>query len=409
MTFLGKGRENTETGYRKTIYAFPDNSEAETPFFGIALATYIQPDRTVIVGTRSSQWGVLVENLATQGRAEDARIQLLDAETRGAVEQEHLNAVTELVATALKCEVALRLIPFGRDEDEQYEILDVIATNVSDGTLHFDLTHGFRHFGMVGFLSAFMLARVRELTVKTLWYGALEMTRDGITPVLQLDGLDRVRQWLDALNRFDATGDYRVFGGLLIKDGVEKEMARHLENAAFYERMLNLDAAAEAIRQFQPVLARPLKGASGLFQKRLTERLEWVNLETFSEQQTQLAWQYLRRRDYLRAVLFAREAVDTRVYEKRGLNPRNPAIRQNTQVSTADVVTWLGDGEGQAGGNPIAESFETLNEIRNALAHITSQQRSTAVFADEQEFVETLKQIFRQLLPAVPEQADRTL
>ena len=82
---------------------------------------------------------------------------------------------------------------------------------------------GFRHFGMIGFLSAFMLSHVRGLEVKNLWYGALEMTQEGITPVLKLDGLDRVRQWLDALNRFDATGDYRVFGSLLTKDGVEAD------------------------------------------------------------------------------------------------------------------------------------------------------------------------------------------
>ena len=93
------------------------------------------------------------------------------------------------------------LIPFGRNESQQYKILSVIADNVPEGTVDFDLTHGFRHFGMIGFLSTFMLARIRELNVNHLWYGALDMTQDGITPVLRLDGLDRVRQWVDALNR----------------------------------------------------------------------------------------------------------------------------------------------------------------------------------------------------------------
>lgn len=60
-----------------------------------------------------------------------------------------------------------------------------------NGQVSFDLTHGFRHLGMVGFLSAYMLKRVRDLSVRDLWYGALDMSRDGVTPVLRLDGLVR--------------------------------------------------------------------------------------------------------------------------------------------------------------------------------------------------------------------------
>jgi len=50
--------------------------------------------------------------------------------------------------------VTPRLIPFGKDADEQYAILDAIAGTVPNGDVSFDLTHGFRHLGMVGFLSA---------------------------------------------------------------------------------------------------------------------------------------------------------------------------------------------------------------------------------------------------------------
>ena len=84
------------------------------------------------------------------------------------------------------------LIPFGENSEEQYAILDVVAEAVPKGAVSFDLTHGFRHLGMVGFLSAFMLERISSLNVRGLWYGALDMTRDGITPVLKLDGLVRV-------------------------------------------------------------------------------------------------------------------------------------------------------------------------------------------------------------------------
>ena len=53
VTFLGKGRENPETGYRKTTYKFPDSSHETTAFFGLALAKYINPNRLVILGANN--------------------------------------------------------------------------------------------------------------------------------------------------------------------------------------------------------------------------------------------------------------------------------------------------------------------------------------------------------------------
>ena len=121
---------------------------------------------------------MLVEHLAEEGKDEDARLQLIDAEVAGAVTQPLLDRLAPLMKRAVDCNVFPRLIPFGQDENEQYRILDAIADAVpKKGTVSFDLTHGFRHLGMVGFLSAFMLERVRNLNVRDLWYGALDMTR----------------------------------------------------------------------------------------------------------------------------------------------------------------------------------------------------------------------------------------
>lgn len=388
VTFLGRGRENPETGYRKATYEFPDNSRETTAFFGLALAKYINPNRLVILGTNSSQWGVLLENLAAEGEEEEARLEILDAETRDGVEQKHLDSVVQLMRRAVDCEVVPRLIPFGINESEQYKILDVIAKSVPEGTVNFDLTHGFRHFGMIGFLSTFMLARVRHrFEVENLWYGALEMTHGGITPVLKLDGLDRVRQWLEALNRFDATGNYRVFGSLLTKDGVKGNKTKHLENAAFYERTLNLSAAADEIRQFRPVLASDLPGASGLFKERLANRLRWIELDTLSKQQAELAHQYLKRRDYLRAAMFGWESLVSMYCEKNCLDPQKRENRERQNVLK----------EADPSKRKICEN---LNQIRNALAHGSPSNTESVqkMFMDEQKLHRALRKAFDCLL-----------
>ena len=233
-----------------------------------------------------------------------------------------------------------------------------------------------------------MLARVRQrFEVENLWYGALEMTQDGLTPVLKLDGLDRVRQWLEALNRFDATGNYRVFGALLTKDGVEPNTAKHLENAAFYERTLNLSAAAAEIRQFRAVLESELPGASGLFKERLANRLRWVDLGTLSEQQAELAYQSLKRRDYLRAAMFGWESLVSMACEQKCLDPQKRENRERQNVLREVDPSKR-------------KTCENLNQIRNALAHGSSSHTESArkMLADEHSLRTALQDAFHHLI-----------
>ena len=403
ITFLGKGREDKKTGYRETTYRFPDEFTKKTAFFGLALAEYIKPSRIVILGTCSSQWDVLVENLATEGEEEKARVELMDAGIQ--VQQEHLNntvalmnrSVCDLIAT--KCEIIPRLIPFGINESQQYEILERVAGNVSEGTVDFDLTHGFRHFGMIGFLSAFMLEHIRALNVTGLWYGALEMTQDGITPVLKLDGLDRVQRWVNALSRFDATGNYAEFVELLMEDGVPEDKARCLRDAAFHERTLNLSDSARKISTFLPVLDTQLQGASGLFQQKLSERLAWARPQSRATQQAKLAQQYLDRGDYLRAAIFAWEALITHECERNGEDPNKRGARERHGNVHNALTHWpIKPGKTRTDNQT---AYKNLNQIRNALAHSGQPvlEKIQHAFQNEQQLRQTLQDAFNCLLP----------
>src|SRR5579862_7409734 len=324
VTFLGKGREDPRTGYRETTYRFPDGSQETTHFFGLALAGHLEPDRLVVLGTARSMWGALVEHVAAGGEEENARLALIDAEEAGTVDQLLLDRLSGVLRRAVGRDVMPRLIPFGATPEEQRDIPQTIAAVAGEGEVSFDLTHGFRHLGMVGMLSAFMLERIGRLKVRSLWYGALDMTaRDtGITPVLQLDGLNAIQRWIGALDRFDASGDYGVFAPLLEADGVPRDKARCLEEAAFFERSFNLGDAARRLRTFAEVVRRPLPGASGLFQARLAERLAWIAEPDLAAQQLALAQQYLERADFVRRSIRLGGAGDRRV---QGLRPLRPA------------------------------------------------------------------------------------
>lgn len=365
VSFLGKGRDNPQTGYRQATYRFPDGSTETTAYFGLALTRHLAPDRLVLLGTAGSMWDVLVENLPGIGGEDDAlRLALMDAVAAQRVDQPLLDRVAPLVERALGRPVQLLCIPFGRDAAEQCAILDAIAQAAPNGQVSLDLTHGFRHLPMLGLLSAFVLDGLGR-QVAGLYYGALDMSADGIAPVLRLDGLIAVQRWVDALASFEASGDYGLFAPLLERDGVPADKARCLHEAAFFERTFNVVDAARRLGTFLPVLDAPLSGASGLFQKRLKERLAWVREADLAAQQRKLAFEHLKRSDYVRAVIFGYEGLLTRLCREQARDPLNFAERKQVaddfgrELRAGEHADWKRD------------AFRTLSHLRNALAHGT--------------------------------------
>ena len=419
VTFLG--RPQVQDGrYREATYRFPEpgpdgETDRKEAFFGLALAKHLEPTQVVILGTSGSMWGVLVSDLwdgpvsdlaaspGTDNGDMNKILALLDAEEKGEVTDSHLD---DDMASIMKCaigrEVKPRLIPYGKDDAEQYDILQAVSDAVPEGGhVSFDLTHGFRHLGMVGFLSAFMLERVRSLDVCGLWYGALDMTSKGITPVLELGGLDRVRRWVDALNRFDASGDYGVFAPLLIADNVPEDKAQCLERAAFHERTLNLSSATEQIRTFLPILDnldKPLTGASGLFRKRLRDRLAWVQQRDLAQRQSKLAFVYLERSDFIRAAMFGWEALATQECSRR------PEYCTSNFEHRKEAIESLENDLKQKPRRRDCRrnAFFTLRSIRNALAHGNPPQNQHIqhTLKDAGKLKEEMSRAFRLLLNA---------
>ena len=403
VTFLGRpnfaiGRDRE---YRLAKYCFPDREIRCSAFFGLALADYLDVNELVILGTSGSMWDVLVCSLADQNgmtcedqRNFDTLIEDVDA---GTVANDLLASLKDTMSRAVERTVTPRLIPFAKDTDEQLEILQAVSKAVpDDGDVSFDLTHGFRHLGMVGFLSAFMLEQVKRMNVCGLWYGALDMTHDGITPVLRLDGLSSVRRWMDALNRFDASGDYGVFAPLLKEDHVSPRCVQSLKGAAFHERTLNLSRAAKEIKRFLPTLNNPLQGASELFRHRLRARLEWAAKEDLAEQQCTLAYVYLERRDFMRAAVFGWEAQVTNECVRRfpELDPEDHDKRQQGLRRLRERLRR------RRGEDPTRNAFFQLQDIRNALAHVNPPRNPEIrrILGDADRLERRLSQCFRCLL-----------
>ncbi|MFZ5534448.1 MAG: TIGR02221 family CRISPR-associated protein [Pseudomonadota bacterium] len=365
ISLLGRGRDNPTTGYRAATYRFADGTTDTTPFFGLALAQHLKPDALVLLGTAGSMWDVLVENLPGIGEADEAlRLELMEVVAEGCVTTELLARAQPLVEQSMGLRVRLELIPFGRDEAEQRQILECIEQAAGRGTVSLDVTHGFRHLPMLSLVSAFVLERLGRRVIG-LYYGAFEMKEGDQVPVLELDGLLAIQRWVEALAVFDASGDYGVFAPLLAADGVAADKTRCLEEAAFFERASNVADAARRLGTFLPVLEAPLAGASGLFQKRLRERLAWAREPDLAAQQRKLAHQYLNRGDFVRAAIFGYESLLCRLCIEQGRDPLDYTAREQlaqafgAELQAGEHADWK------------REAFLTLKNLRNALAHGT--------------------------------------
>jgi CRISPR-associated Csx2 family protein len=394
VTFLGRGRDALQSGYREATYGFADGKRCTTNFFGLALAEHVRCDRLVILGTPSSMWGVLVEHAAAVGEEEEARIALMEAEAAGQVDQRLLDALAGVLRRAVGRQIATRLIPFGRTDSEQRDILETISAVTGDADVSFDLTHGFRHLGMVGMLSAFMLERIGRVRVRSLWYGALDMSEGGLVPVLQLDGLNAIERWIGALDRFDAAGDYGVFAPLLEADGVPPDKARCLGDAAFFERTFNLSDAARKLRTVRAAVGSPLPGASGLFQGKLLERLEWIDEQDLSAQQCKLALQYIGRNDFVRATVFAWEALVSAAcvgyawHNREAREAAAKAMEEKIKAPDSDPAN--------------ADAYRTIRMLRNAFAHGTPprEERFRKLLASPENLRNALERALDRLFAA---------
>jgi hypothetical protein len=170
---------------------------------------------------------------------------------------------------------------------------------------------------------------------------------------------------VSALDRFDASNDYGVFAPLLEADGLPRDKAQCLVDAAFFENMSNVADAARRINTVLSALDAPLRGPSELFRQTLRKRLEWARKNDLGEQQRLLALRALDRGDLLRAAIFGLESLITRLCQEQGKDPLD--YRQRAQ--TDEVFQQ----ELKEGAHPDwkRDAYRKLKKLRNAMAHGT--------------------------------------
>jgi CRISPR-associated Csx2 family protein len=382
VSFLGKAIENGN--YREATYNF-DGIHKTTKYFGPALAEHIKPERLVILGTSGSMWDVLIESLQPDETQVDERCNLMESASANTVAQAQLDGIAGMVSGKLGLPCRLKIIPYGRDDAEQVQILQIIAEEFAENDhAVLDLTHGFRHLPMLGLMSALYLETVRRVKIDGMYYGALDMTdpQAGLTPVLRLDGLLRMADWLRALHSYDKDGDYGIFAPLLAS--ITSNVGQ-LAEAAYYERTSNPVMAREKLNSVKPDKLETDDPVGRLFLPTLKQRLDWVKQPDRARWERHLAHAYLEKQDYMRAAIYGLEGLITARITRDAPGAINDFVRRDEIKRQA-----------LANDNDV----KLLNGLRNAMAHGVRAQNDETLRTVRSEPLlrDKLKALFKKLL-----------
>jgi len=360
LTFLGTGE------YQKTTYVWDDH-RCETEFVAEALATWLSADKVVLFLTKDAAQHENWKQLSH-------RLQGIEVQTVS--------------------------IPDGRNEQEIWEIFDCVVRSVEHGDeIAIDVTHAFRSLPMVLVAVAAFLRTVKAVRVRHIFYGCY-MKDEPESPVIDLNLLLELLDWMEATRRFKETGDARWIGEKLrsTQDRLRREQKgepRELKKAG--DRLITLSQALQ--------LARPMEAAEAARQLRnllptaSSEIDTWAKpfsllIEDIKAQVEQLAYE---NTDTLDSQHLEKQLQFIEQLQRYGL------VTQATQMAREWVVNWaIWYSKGKV---DLPSGHWLDKDVRDEIERVLNSG-----FADKQEPkpAEWLKNceltcILRKLWPALPD------
>ena len=129
-------------------------------------------------------------------------------------------------ALSTRCPIDALEIPSG-DRQSDIDIFLETVTDAIDGhvDLTVDVTHGFRHFSFLTYVSVLYLAALRGVKVRGTYYGLLNRDKDARNPFLDLRPLLELPRWVHALEVLRETGSTLPMARIL-EDGPAGQPAK---------------------------------------------------------------------------------------------------------------------------------------------------------------------------------------
>ena len=321
--FLGRGPyspQNVRRQYWETRYQFPNQTSEPARFFLQAAMKWLagtgqKLDRLMVLGTSGSMWDGMLEAFCEgnegedKSRVEELCFRLVERVDNQLVTQEDLAPVAAELSRCLGIEVHATLIPAGKDENEQTDILRAMQQFVQpQDEVYLDVTHGYRHQPMLALGAAIFLTQVRGAKVRDILYGANDMReQDGPAPVVSL------RWLLDLLDWANCARQLRVGGALKSLPRVIDDVAleKSLSEVAFMSSTNQVHQAGDKAKECSAALS----GASGdclldMMRPEIEQLLsDLAGCQRDPRGILSMAWSAWREQDFVRTSILLMEAV----------------------------------------------------------------------------------------------------
>lgn len=377
ISFLGKKPK----GYYETEYLLQGYRPFKTKFIGMGLTELLKPKKLLIIGTSGSMWDTFFEHF---GNEDERLLKLIEQASNNQVSEDLLQEMTPELEKRFGCKVCCIVIEYAKNNTEQINLLHRLANELTENeSILFDVTHGFRHLPMLYLVAARFLKSTKNIQTEHIYYGAFEMKQGNQTPapVVELNGLLSMLDWVDALSAYKQSNDYAALGNLLDEDN--KAL---LQKAAFFENINQIHNAISPLGSFRHNLENEKIDNSfmPLVAEDLSKDTQWIKESRLDKYQLRLAERNLKNGDYLQACIRIQEAwISKMVYKEKG-DMKDYKKRESAKEN------FLKEN------NDDKQQFNDLSTLRNAMAHGT-EPKYEKMPKNKQEIIRKILQDEAQL------------
>ncbi|MDG6882240.1 CRISPR-associated protein, TM1812 family [Phocoenobacter uteri] len=365
LTVLGKA---VKGDYRNANYQFDDDCITSS-YFGLALNKKINADNIIVLGTSGSMWDNFFLQLDGRDNFESEILQLTEFAQQDKVSQSMLDDLIGKINTYNDNKYQCKLISYAKTEAEQLDFIQQVLDLCDErDKVTLDVTHGLRHLPLLVQQVAQLLPLIKNVKIEGIYYGALDLTQDNTTPVMDLNGLLLINEWKKAFNIYEVYRDMNAFTDVLEKtlpnDSTHKEIINNIKKASFYNQTHSTEKEIFAIRTFLKIIndkKETLPPVFNLFLPRLRKELNWVDEKGLWQQKGKLAKTALKNNRYINAALFGFEAIELRLCEHLKVSQFQFNDRKE------NLMNYLNQDEECY--KKIRIKYHLLRRMRNFIAH----------------------------------------
>lgn len=238
ILIAGIGGGKKEKGkYRTTSYSINENGKTyiyeDRAFVTSALEEHYKIDKTIYIGTAGSMWENLYEHYCQKYNIEQNEeyvMKLMEVVDSANKDTEINSLDLSYFNQIFEGKVEGRVTKYGTKETEIFENFAIIMNlqdALNDGDeIYIDVTHSFRSNAIWMFLVLNYISDVlnKNLEIKMISYGMFEITKDQVTPIIDLNAFYKILKWIKGAHSFREFGNSYPFLDMIDNNDINKKL-----------------------------------------------------------------------------------------------------------------------------------------------------------------------------------------